>query len=231
MKIVKSSVSPLIMDQNHGSADVNKEWRTKTCSVFGCNISVHVKKSGLCQKHYDQMRHNGKTTRLTNTDLNEFIFEDGVCKMIIRDRRQNEICYAIIDTDDYARVKDYKWGLSKKHVYSKKCGWLHRFVLRKDCNIDHINRNGLDNRKCNLRQTNVSLNAANSKLNSRNKSGFKGVSWFKNAKLWRAYITVNRKFISLGYYKKQKEAAVAYDKAALMYFGNHAATNKELGLL
>lgn len=231
MKIVKTSVELFPITNGHEKKDLNKEWRSKECSVDGCNRKVHVKKYILCQKHYDQMRHNGKTTRLTNTDLNEFIFEDGVCKIIIRDRSQNEICNAIIDTCDYDRVKEYKWSLLKKYVYNKKMGWLHRFILRKDCNIDHINRNGLDNRKCNLRPTNASLNAANSKLNSRNNSGYKGVSWFKNAKLWRAYITVNGKFISLGYYKKQKEAAMAYDKAALIYFGNHAATNKELGLL
>lgn len=208
-------------------------WKSKICSVDGCNGHVHVKKSGLCQKHYDQMRHNGKTTTLINTDLNEFIFEDGVCKIVIRDKNNNNICHAIIDIEDYDNVKLYKWSLSKKHIHSKRAGWLHRFILNSECGciVDHKNRNGLDNRKCNLRSTNASLNAANSKLNSRNSSGFKGVSWFKNAKLWRSCITVDGKFISLGYHKNQEDAAIAYDNAALKYFGNHAATNKDLGLL
>lgn len=221
MKIVEPSVELLwITDVTDG-----------ICKVDGCSRIVHVKKSQLCSRHYDQMRHTGKTSRLLINDPNEFVFYDDVCKIILRNKKNENIAEAIIDIDDYERVKKYKWHYSKGYAVSRDVGFIHRFLLDCHCIVDHKNRDGLDNRKENLRISNNSLNAANSKKGSDNTSGFKGVSWFKNAKLWRASITVNSNFISIGYYKTKEDAAMAYDNAAIKYFGEHAATNKELGLL
>lgn len=97
--------------------------------------------------------------------------------------------------------------------------------------IDHANRNKLDNRWSNLRKTTKKLNAANCDLPANNTSGYKGVSWSKQANKWHAYIKVDQKRINLGFFNDIEEAARTYDKAALKHFGAYAATNEMLGLL
>ena len=206
-------------------------WRNSPCKVEGCNRRVGVKKAGLCLKHYDQMRHQGKITPILITDPNTFIVEGATCKIVLRDKKQNIIAEALIDVEDLVKVKKYKWGYSKGYAFSKQAGLLHVFLLPNVPLIDHINRNRLDNRKHNLRPATISQNGANAKLTSRSTSGFKGVSYFKRTGSWRAYITVNKKFISLGYYKTPEEAAQHYDAAALKHFGTFARTNKDLGLI
>ena len=93
--------------------------------------------------------------------------------------------------------------------------------------IDHINGDLLDARKSNLRVCTSQQNAFNRKPNSNKKSKFKGVSLKKGGvkKPWYGRITVNGKKIDLGYYATEKEAALAYDKAALEYFGEFAWRN------
>lgn len=91
--------------------------------------------------------------------------------------------------------------------------------------IDHKNGNGLDNRLKNLRIATESENSRNQNKRRTNKSGFKGVSWGTRDNKWRSYITINGKFKSLGYYSSKEDAAKAYDKAAIKYFGEFAKTN------
>jgi len=90
--------------------------------------------------------------------------------------------------------------------------------------IDHINGNGLDNRKANLRPATVAQNAWNSKKRNP-RSGYKGVCFDKDKGLWRAAIVCNRKRIHLGYFKDKTTAAKAYDKAAKKYHGQFASLN------
>ena len=73
---------------------------------------------------------------------------------------------------------------------------------------DHINSNGLDNRKSNLRITTRTGNLLNMNdpIPKNNKSGFRGVSWHKKSNKWRAFISVNRKQISLGLFNLKKDA-------------------------
>lgn len=92
--------------------------------------------------------------------------------------------------------------------------------------VDHINRISHDNRWENLRACNQSQNRGNTKLHKNNTSGYKGVSWFKRDKKWRAAITKNRKVHHLGYFTKKEDAARAYNKAALDFFGEFALLNK-----
>jgi hypothetical protein len=92
--------------------------------------------------------------------------------------------------------------------------------------IDHINRDPKDNRIENLRPTNDMLNRANAKLNDKNKNGFKGV-WYRHDRgKYAGIIRVNKKIKYLGHYNTAKEAAIAYNNAALMYFGEFASINK-----
>jgi len=146
----------------------------------------------------------------------------------------------LVDDNDYEIIKDFKMfiGVNKKYVMFIKDGkryYLHRFLLDvNDSNIvvDHINGNPYDNRRLNLRLCTKKDNVHNIRvLSSHNTSGFKGVSFDKYTNKWRAQIHVNRKSIKLGRFSTKEEAAIAYDKAAKMYFGNFSCTNKMLGLL
>jgi hypothetical protein len=88
--------------------------------------------------------------------------------------------------------------------------------------IDHIDRNGFNNVWSNLRVATTSQNAANRTKNSRNKSGYKGVSWDKKRNRWAVQICINNKRIHLGRYIDLNEAIMAYQDAAIFYFGDFA---------
>ena len=109
-----------------------------------------------------------------------------------------------------------------------KVVWMHREIMkagdREFC--DHINHNGLDNRRANLRLATRSRNAWNrrkAKIKSRSK--YKGVSWYNMGKRWNARIQVNRKAKFLGIFADEIEAAKAYDRAARKCFGEFAKLN------
>jgi hypothetical protein len=95
--------------------------------------------------------------------------------------------------------------------------------------VDHWNRDGLDNRRCNLRIANYSQNAANSGPSVRNTSGYKGVTFSRRADKWQAGIQVNGKFQFLGHWATREDAARAYDAAATKFFGEFAHLNFPLG--
>lgn len=147
--------------------------------------------------------------------------------------------HAIVDDDDYNKAIKYKWHIKKRDnrrtFYActnikKEKVLLHRFILgsKKHDNkiIDHINRNGLDCRKENLRIANNVINNMNRDLQRNNTSGYRGVCRRKKEKKWRAQIGYNNKMITIGYYKDIKDAAKAYNKRAKELFGEYAYLNK-----
>ena len=93
---------------------------------------------------------------------------------------------------------------------------LHRHLMKPphDLQVDHINGNGLDNRRFNLRIANKSENQQNSRTPCNNTSGNKGVFWHKNKGKWMAQIGVNGKNIYLGIFKHKCDAEAAYVKAS-----------------
>lgn len=93
-------------------------------------------------------------------------------------------------------------------------------------NTDHKNGSSEANHRANLREANQSQNLTNRGLLSRNTSGFKGVSKFRNG--WRAQVGSS---VHLGVFADPKKAARAYDSAARRLYGPFARTNKSLGLL
>lgn len=101
--------------------------------------------------------------------------------------------------------------------------------------VDHIDGNGLNNLRSNLRFATMSQNIANSKVRKDNTTGYKGVSWFVGSKhpngvwkskpSWTARIGINGKRITVGYFATKEEAARAYNKAAIKYHGEFAKLN------
>ncbi len=91
--------------------------------------------------------------------------------------------------------------------------------------IDHRDRDGLNNQDENLRLCSRSQNKQNQGKYKNNTSGYKGVCWGEKRKKWRAYIFASGKQIYLGFYETPEIAARAYDEAAKKYFGEFAVIN------
>lgn len=151
--------------------------------------------------------------------------------------------YALIDEDDAERVRAFRWGESRegRSVYARMTNTtyiparnksLHRFVMRAtpDVVVDHINGNGLDNRRCNLRLCSSRENSLNRRMyeTDEKSSRFKGVRL--SGRRWVATIGVDGEQITIGAFDDEAEAAKAYDAAALEKFGEFARTNESLGL-
>ena len=111
------------------------------------------------------------------------------------------------------------------HINKKHKGYfMHRVILNppEGMDTDHINRNPLDNRRCNLRISTRTQNNANSKLRVNNTSGRKGVSWDKYRCIWSASIRIHGKTIHLGRFNELEQAANAYSEKARVLFGVYA---------
>lgn len=150
-----------------------------------------------------------------------------------------------VDDDDYKKYCGFKWTASKDKSgdyrpvrrinlgYKKsKLIQLHRMIIgaKRGQIVDHINRDTLDNRKCNLRLCNKSQNGMNRPANKNSESGIKGVSWSKRDKRWVAKINkrIDGKYkqIYIGNYFTKEEAAIAYNIKAIELFGEFAYLNK-----
>jgi hypothetical protein len=142
---------------------------------------------------------------------------------------------AIVDDMDATRVLAHKWYVrhtARRWFYGEakipRRGRvrLHRFILDAPptCDVDHVNGNGLDNRRSNLRLASNSQNGANRQLNVNSKSGLKGVSLLPSGR-YHSVIRVRGVLYRLGTYDTREAAACAYDRAAIEHFGEYARTN------
>jgi len=141
--------------------------------------------------------------------------------------------FALVDDDMFDYLMQWKWSYRHGYAYRKK-GMpsrdnihMHRVIMNTPDGMqtDHINGDGLDNRRANLRICTDVENKRNKGLISSNTSGYKGVSWNAPRKQYQAYIKVNNKVIFLGRYPEPESAGHAYDEAAKKYFGEFARLN------
>lgn len=152
--------------------------------------------------------------------------------------------YALVDDIDYEIVNKIKWycakdnnnfyAISNKGKHTK----MHRLILGLTApNIlaDHIDHNGLNNQKCNLRICSHSENMRNRKSCQNSTSKYLGVNWekrryYKNGVRkdypgWKASLKFNKKNVFIGMFKDEKDAALAYNKKATELFGEFANLN------
>ncbi len=138
---------------------------------------------------------------------------------------------AIVDDEDYEELNKYRWYLhcTKYNRYARrnkiKPQYMHRAIM-KDPNkeIDHFDGNGLNNQKDNLRNSTRGQNSANI-ISITGNSMYKGVSYSKQREKWCSHIMKNYKSISLGRFTYEAQAAIMYDIAAIILFGEYSRTN------
>lgn len=130
-----------------------------------------------------------------------------------------------VDDKDFEYLSKYRWWIGNGYpqcYFEKRVVYMHRLVMGLDSpEIDHINRNRLDNRRSNLRFCSSSQNKANTGLWSKNNSGYKGVGFVKSKKKWRARVSGEH----LGHFNTPQEAALAYDKRIKEIYGEFVFQN------
>lgn len=143
----------------------------------------------------------------------------------------------ILDEDEYDKFKNtsihavnYKgWWYAEVTLSKKGKQLLHRLILnaKKGEICDHINGDGLDNRKNNLRIVTNSQNLMNSRkpIIKNTTSQYKGVYWSVHHKKWVSRVRLNYKYQNLGFYNNELDAAHAYDDGAKRVFGKYAKLN------
>ncbi len=141
---------------------------------------------------------------------------------------------ALVDDDFYEAAMEHSWYLvTNRNTDYAQCStngekfYMHKLVFPLLPMIDHKNGNGLDNQRENLRETNYQLNAANQNRSKvGNSSKFRGVYLHKSRGKFMARIRVSYSWKFLGYFTDEVSAALAYNKAAIEAFGEHANVNK-----
>jgi hypothetical protein len=189
-----------------------------SASCRECEVNAKRDKFGyLPMKHENDYIHTG----------------NGETLIVLEDKNHRKVGYAKIDTLMYAKCKTEKWHLTGRsrnnghrgnteYVCNTNGVPLHRFILGEPAEgyvIDHINRDGLDNRVCNLRFATFSQNNMNKGVPKNNTSGCTGVGWHKTEGKWRARIKINGKSIELGHFVQKKDAIKARKQAEMKYFG------------
>lgn len=146
----------------------------------------------------------------------------------------------LYDDEDHRLISKYHLRIINKNpkhdtfyvnaALKKKNKWttiqMQRLIMGfPNSKIDHKNRNGIDNRKSNLRLATNYQNGSNRVKSYSNTSGYKGVFLFKPTGRYMVQIVVKKKRIYLGYYSNASAAAKVYNQAAIKYHGEFARLN------
>jgi hypothetical protein len=153
---------------------------------------------------------------------------------------------ALVDDEDYPKLRSFRWqagkhkGRSATYAVARSTtggyvGLMHRMILNPPAGllVDHINHDGLDNRRCNLRTATLSQNCANQQKQTNRSSTYKGVTLHlqggKNPHPWYSQLCKRTdgklKHRFLGSYTTEAEAAIAYNVAAIAEHGEYACVN------
>jgi hypothetical protein len=150
--------------------------------------------------------------------------------------------HALVDEADFALVSQYRWrvferlkeGRRPNGPYAVTSLWQHgrqsglsmHALITGWPLVDHLNHDGLDNQRANLRPATDAENRRNSRPAIGSSSRYKGVTWHKGVRKWQAAIMVGAKSHYLGCFASETDAALAYNAAALQFFGSRAFLNE-----
>lgn len=161
---------------------------------------------------------------------NEIEIDGGTVKIRV-DSKTNGTKYVLVDLIDYIalNLRDYRWCVRPdyKAFYAvahvgKTMVQMHRLILPDAVEVDHEDHNGLNNTRRNLRPVTHHQNLMNTRMQSNNKSGVKGVCWNKRTGKWMASIRAEGRNINLGTFEDIEDAKAARFAAAEKYFGEYA---------
>jgi hypothetical protein len=152
---------------------------------------------------------------------NDYVIDGDTVRLYLNTREGN-VYEALFDLRDLPIISLYrgKWRLHRTgtlcYVAGKKgkgiTEWLlHRWLMRpqRHEDVDHINGNGLDNRRCNLRIADRYANAQNQREDRRNSSGYRNVSWASRERKWCVQAAIRGKHYHIGYFVDLSEAVTA----------------------
>lgn len=203
------------------------------CKVEGCGREQRTR--GYCLRHYKHVLRYGFTKR-SRKEPNEIVVYGDNAEILLYNMMGEEVARALIDVEDVQKVRGVKWGYEKCGRVrgfcvvdgKRKLVKLHRHLLQVSGEIDHINRNQLDNRKCNLREVTSRQNSINKGPSRRNKTGYKGVMEFrtKTKIKYIAQLGGGQGSHYLGVFETPIDAAKAYNRAAIKRFGEYAWLNE-----
>lgn len=149
-------------------------------------------------------------------------------RAILLNSRKGEIRYVFVSPEDFEYLIKFNWHLSGRYARNKKIGFMHRAIAKRmdldltDKEIDHRDRNPLNNLRSNLRAATHKENMKNQSIRSNNSSGIPGVSFHKRANRWQAHIMISGKEKHLGYFKTFEEAKEARIAAEIEHYGEFA---------
>jgi hypothetical protein len=138
--------------------------------------------------------------------------------------------YAWVDAGDYEWLNRYHWRLSNGYPCRRDKGrnvFMHRQIMEAPADkvVDHVDGNKCNARRSNLRICNRDENQYNQHKRRTGLSRFKGVTFHKRMRKWKAHYRLNHRLHHLGYFADEAEAARAYDYAAVAHFGEFAHVN------
>lgn len=193
-----------------------------------CGNEVKRLNKGMCYKHYKQYKQYGYITDSTPSNMNhkhKVIEHDNY--NVIQIVNKDSILNVMIDKEDKNKIIKSKWckcgDTNYNYIFNATINkYLEDYIMcndnRKVNRIIFLNGNDLDMRKDNLKIVSYKeyLNKFNYKNNS---SDIRGVSFDKSKNKWKAYISVDTRFISLGTYTDKNDAINARLDAENKYFG------------
>ena len=177
-------------------------------------VSVRNGTSQCCKSCSKSMSRKGK--KIKN---NIYIEKEDCYEMMLKNNK-----IVKFDKEDFNLINKYFWNTTNtNYVYTRYMGkwiYMHRLIMQKELNnkpqldIDHINHNTLDNRKCNLRLATKSQNSMNRKS--------KGYYYDKRCNKYIVRIKFNNKTILIGRFENEKDAVKARKEAENKYYGEFA---------
>lgn len=199
----------------------------KICKACGKPIEETCKSKDYCWKHHKQIIKYGEikdNNPRTVFDPNEFRVNGDVTEIDTYDQFGNVVSTFIIDTEDLPLATQYKWSSKFKrgnpYMHSflntktkeRRSVYFYREILgNPKGNIDHINRNTLDNRKKNLRVATDTMQRVNTDIQSNNNSGIKGVNENKKHNIWCSSIAYkNKRYYGKSYPTKEEAVYSRY---------------------